>query len=1010
MKNLIEDKKLYIEIFKIKRDMISDTWKICKKKMLRSVAFRANRGISFGGREHKMVGNRFNSCSDEQLIEEFGVAEHKEPQVYGGIDLMEEEKKIIKLPPKFAIYEPVVIKDLDLEIRKGGVKGRWHHRDKEQHTDEEGVFTPPSIEELRRGVEEIHPYLKGGGEVDFTKVRATGLKYNRRYHIPKPINNGTFEINYKRFEIAALGVAKEVKEQLDNKYGGSKIYNLGHDEQKGLKMLVQRRKAGEVVVFETDKSSNLTVDESSNYDNKMAPHLNGEEVEMEQIESIEKEMNVRALVWKRIMRLGQKWGSDERVGEALTSTSTKPPVIYGLIKDHKLVPNGEDPPVRPVCGANVGPSAKHSAQMAEIIEPFNDNIADECWISSTEELLACIKEFNDEGFEEDLELFSNDAKALFPSILIALTVIAVRQIIIESDLEVKELDRVELSRFLAYCLDFEEQNQLGIVSLIMQRAHPNAKKLKVTGRELMNAWNEENSVLIKAEKDPDDIELRKMFAIAVSEEVRYIMSNHSYGYRDKTLIQTEGGSIGSILTCVVAKTRMIMNVRKLKQKLTSLRNRWIMEQEDTLRSGKIIIRQNVQVRDIKLRLFKVYVDDEFIVSTAIGPGWRYDKDNKRMLWTKEFELEDVNVPSDLLTARVITDISNDLDIDIKMTLDCPSNNIDGRMPVLDLKAWMTKVNGKCCIKTSFYKKAVSSKLVIKKDSALPWICKKSSLSGEVFRRLYNCSEDIRALEGPQLIREFCNDLMNSGYCKLERDVIITEGISRLNNLIEKVGNGERPLYRNGHWKKYDRSLDKMLKKRSWFGINTESVVFVQATPGEVLKKAVQSQADLCGLKIRVVEKGGRNIKSILQRSDVQPSTKCYKDNCVVCLTSDRGKCDVENAGYSVKCVKCEEDGIEVVMHGETGRCARVRCKEHYRDYQSGLPRSNLYQHVVDTHGGDKNTQFKFEVVGVFQKDVLGRQLEEGLRIENQKGVSMNSQNEWQAPAVIKVGAYRMNRH
>ena len=56
-----------------------------------------------------------------------------------------------------------------------------------------------------------------------------------------------------------------------------------------------------------------------------------------------------------------------------------------------------------------------------------------------------MKEFNDEGYEEDLELFYNDAKALFPSILIALTVIAVRQLIIESTLEVKELDEVELS-------------------------------------------------------------------------------------------------------------------------------------------------------------------------------------------------------------------------------------------------------------------------------------------------------------------------------------------------------------------------------------------------------------------------------------------------------------------------------------------------------------------------------------------------------------------------------------
>ena len=108
----------------------------------------------------------------------------------------------------------------------------------------------------------------------------------------------------------------------------------------------------------------------------------------------------------------------------------------------------------------------------------------------------------------------------------------------------------------------------------------------------------------------------------------------------------------------------------------------------------------------------------------------------------------------------------------------------------------------------------------------------------------------------------------------------------------------------------------------------------------------------------------------------------YKANCVICSTSNKGKCDEENAGYTVKCVQYEAVGVEVTMHGETGRCARVRCGEHYRDYQNGLPRSNLYEHVV----------------------------EEGLIIENNKGVSMNSQNKWQAPAVIKVGAYRMHRY
>ena len=151
----------------------------------------------------------------------------------------------------------------------------------------------------------------------------------------------------------------------------------GQDTQKGLRKLGDRRKEGELVVFETDKSAKLTEDSSDNYDLKMAPHLVGEKIEMTDVEQIEKEMNARSTIWRRITCLAQSWAYDERVGEALNSTSGRPPVLYGLIKDHKLVPQGEDPPVRPVCGANKGPTAKHSSQMADIIDPFNQEIAQE---------------------------------------------------------------------------------------------------------------------------------------------------------------------------------------------------------------------------------------------------------------------------------------------------------------------------------------------------------------------------------------------------------------------------------------------------------------------------------------------------------------------------------------------------------------------------------------------------------------------------------------------------------
>ena len=69
---------------------------------------------------------------------------------------------------------------------------------------------------------------------------------------------------------------------------------------------------------------------------------------------------------------------------------------------------------------------------------------------------------------------------------------------------------------------------------------------------------------------------------------------------------------------------------------------------------------------------------------------------------------------------------------------------------------------------------------------------------------------------------------------------------------------------------------------------------------------MQEEACRSGLNIRIVEKGGRNIKSILQRSDVKPEKSCNDPTCVVCLTSNTGRCREENSGYVISCVVCKE--------------------------------------------------------------------------------------------------------
>ena len=112
-----------------------------------------------------------------------------------------------------------------------------------------------------------------------------------------------------------------------------------------------------------------------------------------------------------------------------------------------------------------------------------------------------------------------------------------------------------------------------------------------------------------------------------------------------------------------------------------------MDRQTTLRSDKSVVQTGIQQkhREIKLVMFKVYMDDEFVLASSIGPCWRYDKINKRMIHTKQSELEDDGVPKDQHTVSVITNISNDLDLEIKMTFDCLYSMLTRKCLYLTLK-------------------------------------------------------------------------------------------------------------------------------------------------------------------------------------------------------------------------------------------------------------------------------------------------------------------------------------
>ena len=59
----------------------------------------------------------------------------------------------------------------------------------------------------------------------------------------------------------------------------------------------------------------------------------------------------------------------KRIMQAVSTESGMPPVLYGLPKDHKEVPPGQEPPLRPVCGANCGPASRLGNILASLVTP-----------------------------------------------------------------------------------------------------------------------------------------------------------------------------------------------------------------------------------------------------------------------------------------------------------------------------------------------------------------------------------------------------------------------------------------------------------------------------------------------------------------------------------------------------------------------------------------------------------------------------------------------------------------
>ena len=218
-----------------------------------------------------------------------------------------------------------------------------------------------------------------------------------------------------------------------------------------------------------------------------------------------------------------------------------------------------------------------------------------------------------------------------------------------------------------------------------------------------------------------------------------------------------------------------------------------------------------------LNLYLRYVDDEYVICEAIPET----DDNK-------------DQAEDERTMRKLQEIGNTIHPSIQVTVDYPTNNPGGRMPVLDTEHWMEEVELNGCKKTqvlhSHYMKPMANVNVIHKSTALPERSKKNILVADLVRVMRNVSTMCSTTERNQKIQFFLARMQHSGYGKEERIEVYRAAKRKYKEMIWKDIEGITPLYREKTYRRIERAEEKEKKKRSWFKTGkeeAEAVFFVK---------------------------------------------------------------------------------------------------------------------------------------------------------------------------------------
>ena len=917
--------------------------------------------------------------SDAEIPDSFS----SEPRCYGGCTLSNEEMTLLNLHPKFAVYEQIDDALCEIQIEKGVSKLRWSLMSQENSAESlEGDSLQPDQERqlpnsnVRFSIIDVdHEEVRNqqNEEIfdtarkcfDFRNMKATDLPFNKRITLPPALEDRRKELSLQNLKENLIRKSKQFSEV----HKGDKYGNLSQKQLLGLKSLYGRIANSEVVVFQTDKSSRFSVDTPANYRIATAPHAENDMViSLKDHDTIETKLSAHTIMWMRMINAGESVNQQERVRISMVNRHSPIAPLYSLRKDHKTnFDIVEGPPSRPVCGATGSLNEKFSYLLSTILDKVWQDVQHETVCISTEELLSAIdvmnSEFEETGEERKVVVGSADVKALYPSLDIDFTVKIVSEMFEKSAITIDGVDYEEMGLYLAYNRSTQEMEEAGISECCPKRRY-NRRPPEIQGAGIKSEKRDRFAPWVERAQQPDEWQKRRLITESLKVAMNYIMKNHVYLFGNEIKKQSQGGPIGLQLTGTLAQVFMVWWDKQFDEKMTKL--------------------------NIEVPLRKRYVDDINMCAFQIEPGTRFENGQLMRGVPDEDELEE-----DARVFEILKSVGDSIHESIQLEVDYPSKHTDRKVPILDVKVF---VEGNNRVMYEFYAKDVSSKRMLDARSAQPWAVKRTVLTQEVIRVLSCCSPNLPWGDKVKHVEEMVKRMQYSGYTRKFRFEVVDSAVKAYRKIEDAVQKKERPLHRPRAWNREERDRRKTDKKGGWYKKGGyDSVIFVAATPGSELKTVLQEEVNRSEFKIRVVETAGRSLKSSLQKSNPFRESRCLRQDCPICETDGKGRCDRNSVLYKITCMDCGDR-----YHGETSRSGYERCREHRRNLLEESDESCLWNHCLRKHAGERK-EFQYDVVKSFKNDAMLRQISESVTINRVPlNQTMNEKSEWNQPRVPRA--------